>query len=85
MSRTDTYDFSLQRCPRDTKPFRRRTDDGSRLQQDNPILACGVVAMNPDQMTWRFPSEDAHGGLRPSCTRRNQSNNPGNGVNRAWF
>src|SRR5436305_15209077 len=36
----------------------RRTYDGRRLQEDNPILLPDIVGMDRDVVTWHFPSKN---------------------------
>ena len=79
----------------DPKLFSRRTDDGSGLQENDPVLFCNVVGMDLDVVEWHFSSEQTH---RPnSLTRRLDSPakvyrslrryNPGRGRLglRSWF
>src|SRR5262245_7398095 len=56
-----SYNLSLQRGDGNAKFFRRRANDGSGLQQDDPVSLPGVIAMDRDKMTRRSSSENAHG------------------------
>src|SRR6266481_1961476 len=40
--------FSFLRRSGNTKSFRRGTNNCPRLQQDDPVLTCGVIRMDPD-------------------------------------
>jgi len=38
----------------------RRSDDGPRFQENNPIFLGYIVRMDRDVVTWNFPSKDTH-------------------------
>src|SRR5437870_5893092 len=77
------YGSSLQRGSGNTQSFRRRTDDGSGLQQDNPVLLRGVIRMDRDKVTRHFSLEDTHSEPRIGVVRlSDESSKPGSEVNR---
>jgi len=60
-------DLSLEGRPRDTKLFRRWTNDRPCFQKDDPVLARGVIGMDRDEMTRHLCLENEHDGPPQLC------------------
>src|SRR5215208_6790927 len=54
-------DLALLRATGHAQLARRRTDDGPRLEQDQPVFGGGVVRLDPDEVVRHFTMEDTHG------------------------
>jgi len=54
-------DLALLKRAGDAQPLGRRTDDGRGFQEDDLILLVDIVAMDRNQVIWRFSTKDAHG------------------------